>query len=632
MDSTTGTSHGNYVLAMYDVRGKQNFIYRSTHIKEIIGGSDIIRTVFKRELYSAAKDYRNEKLYNAGSDYKTDSDKLKAEAVYDYHKQDAKLIGGNNDENEPTSMERFSYKAFENRMNSSGSQYIGEVVYDGGGNFVILYQDAETCKEVTYRFTKKVIENYTSLKVICTYVDNLNPEKYHGTPDNPGDYERLYRKHRYVENEQIVTMPYGTLPVVQADYLTSMPLTHFMKRTPLEKGFSKLSTESAAKYARYREIQANKKSQKSLFLPDERTLDRMITKKGEESLLAVIYMDGNNMGASVERCLEGAYSYDECVNRLRVFSEQIQKAFIDDQASAFRAGSNDRMRLVIGAGDEVTVICNARDAYSVALNYLINLKNIEGNDTSPGYRFTSCAGIAIFHSHAPYSEAYRIAEECCESGKKYIRAHPNIPQDVCMIDYHYCQGAIGTSLSKIREEENTLDCSRPWLIVNKDTVACLENSYQNDLDKEADLKSDSGPYTHEQVMEMVKLLNVFGRNNLKGLNIASQKGNSVFELEVRRIEAHLSVFQKKLLEAGKCDIQKQIYDNISSARTLIEDIVIVYDLWNETWKEEIGWNQIVAIAEGNAKAPEAEGKGNNSFTPFFIKSDHEDSVQQEESE
>ena len=65
---------------------------------------------------------------------------------------------------------------------------------------------------------------------------------------------------------------------------------------------------------------------------------------------------------------------------------------------------------------------------------------------------------------------------------------------------------------------------------------------------------------------------------------------------------------------------------------MIEDIVIVYDLWNETWKEEIGWNQIVAIAEGNAKAPEAEGKGNNSFTPFFIKSDHEDSVQQEESE
>ena len=66
----------NYVLAMYDVRGKQNFIYRSTHIKEIIGGSDIIRTIFQRELYDAAKEYRNSG-YNGNKD---------AEAIYDYHK------------------------------------------------------------------------------------------------------------------------------------------------------------------------------------------------------------------------------------------------------------------------------------------------------------------------------------------------------------------------------------------------------------------------------------------------------------------------------------------------------------------------------------------------------------------
>ena len=66
----------NYVLAMYDVRGKQNFIYRSTHIKEIIGGSDIIRTIFQRELYSVAKEYRN-------SEYTGNKD---AEAIYAYHK------------------------------------------------------------------------------------------------------------------------------------------------------------------------------------------------------------------------------------------------------------------------------------------------------------------------------------------------------------------------------------------------------------------------------------------------------------------------------------------------------------------------------------------------------------------
>ena len=43
-----GRFMGNkYVLAMYDVRGKQNYIFRNNHIKEIAGASAIIRDIFK---------------------------------------------------------------------------------------------------------------------------------------------------------------------------------------------------------------------------------------------------------------------------------------------------------------------------------------------------------------------------------------------------------------------------------------------------------------------------------------------------------------------------------------------------------------------------------------------------------
>lgn len=48
-----------YVLAMYDIRGKQEFIYRSGKIKEIMGASWIIRDLFKDYLYDAAIEYRN---------------------------------------------------------------------------------------------------------------------------------------------------------------------------------------------------------------------------------------------------------------------------------------------------------------------------------------------------------------------------------------------------------------------------------------------------------------------------------------------------------------------------------------------------------------------------------------------
>ena len=127
---------------------------------------------------------------------------------------------------------------------------------------------------------------------------------------------------------------------------------------------------------------------------------------------------------------------------------------------------------------------------------------------------------------------------------------------------------------------------------------------------------------------MVKLLNIFGRSNLKGLNIASQKGPSAFELEIRRIEAHMSTMQKKLLAASGCNIQKQIYDDIEKARILVEDIVIVYDLWNECWRKEIGWEEIVTRAEGNAVPNKDEDINTDPPSSISLERAQADSMQE----
>ena len=52
-----------YALAMYDIRGKQEFIYRSSRIKEIIGGSALIRDCFK-ELYKSAEKKSGEGIFH----------------------------------------------------------------------------------------------------------------------------------------------------------------------------------------------------------------------------------------------------------------------------------------------------------------------------------------------------------------------------------------------------------------------------------------------------------------------------------------------------------------------------------------------------------------------------------------
>ena len=43
-----------YVLAMYDIRGKQNFIFKKGKIKEVMGASWIIRDLFDDYLYPNA--------------------------------------------------------------------------------------------------------------------------------------------------------------------------------------------------------------------------------------------------------------------------------------------------------------------------------------------------------------------------------------------------------------------------------------------------------------------------------------------------------------------------------------------------------------------------------------------------
>ena len=46
----------SYILAMYDIRGKQDFIYKSSKIKEIVGGSYSIRDCFDDCLFPAAEE------------------------------------------------------------------------------------------------------------------------------------------------------------------------------------------------------------------------------------------------------------------------------------------------------------------------------------------------------------------------------------------------------------------------------------------------------------------------------------------------------------------------------------------------------------------------------------------------
>ena len=512
----------DYVLAMYDIRGKQEYIFRNNKIREIIGASKIIEDCFRCNLYPAARKYRN--LTSGNPEDETD-------AIYSYH-----------------GTEQFDRKKFKQRMEQGN--YLGEVIYDGGGNFFILYKNMIVFQEINKIFTRSILEKYDTLKVLPVCREGIDFDNY------PEDQKLLYKNHRKLEAHETPSIPAQVLPFTQIDYSTSMPLFEYAwEGEKLEK----VSKEAYQKCMKFKKLKKDGRADEM----QEYILDNLVTEKGNESLLAIIYIDGNGMGAKVQECLKDSTSYEDCIKKLRELSESIQKNYIDDRKKDIEQMlankyKNDplrqKRRIILGAGDEINMICNARDAYDIAITYLKGLP--EG--------FSACAGICIFHSHAPYSDAYRIAEECCESGKKKIKQlmqekHLVINSDSDFIDFHYCQNGIGTDLEAIRNHESGEIISKPWMV----------------SDKEQD-----GLVTTAMVKRLECELGKMARSNVKGLAEAAKYSQSRFQTEIKRIQAHSE--KEIFMDAGQFQGEKIL-------RSLVYDMVIMYDLWFSSYtQEEIG--------------------------------------------
>jgi len=548
-----------YVLAMYDVRGKQEFIFRTNKLQEIVGASWLIRDVFKDYLFPAAKKY-------------------KAKGIYSYVNT------------EDNSGSEFSVEEFEKRINSN--EYIGEVVYEGGGNIIVLFKDEDTFKEITYRFTKKVMEEVGTLRVLGTAIeiDAFN--------DYAADRAKLYKKHRIAESEETNISPWSCIPIAQVDRKTSQPLVDYtedpkwkdlsdkIQKTIKAKGVrGKLTKESYAKLKKFHvEFERIRKSpesalndiEKEYLNLNEKILDKLVEEKGKDSNIAVVYIDGNSMGSKVTKRIGGMTTYEDCIKELRDFSKEIQDTYVeggvkealknikdgskpnpdDDDKEADKKDVNKKaFRIVVSAGDEINFIVRASDAFCCAQNYLNYLKEKYNDDAS------ACAGIAVFNSHAPYADAYRIAEEACESGKQMMKKLGM--ENAAFIDFHIIQGAIGTSLDDIRNEENGKVISRPWLMWTKDKNLD-NNALQNvtDFDKEVQF-----------VLDILEKGN-FSRSNIKELAFAAKSGDAVLKTELNRMYSHL----KKKDEIK--DEWKQLKEmEPEKLRNILYDISISYDFW-----------------------------------------------------
>lgn len=350
-------------LAMYDIRGIQNYIFKTNKLKEIIGASMLVEDVIMGSLYKVFQEYKNE-------------------------------------------FPDFTYFMDWEEQEEFEDVYHANVLFVGGGNAYVIYGDQQIAHNINQRLARNILEKTYSLQLATAMVDI----SYNYT----NDYENIQQKMSEVKSAMPKSTLLGALPIVRKEVSTGFPLAR-VSETDWNK-FEEVSEETYLKLSKVKEMNETYIS-----------LDEM-TKKFEDSTIAIVHIDGNNMGQRIRKLLSGISMYEKAIPRIREISKNIKKSFqetyekMESISNSIQDNKRCIQKIILG-GDDVTFVCKGKYALSLTEWFLKDIMNKkmygENNEEDLiNYGFTACAGIAYVHSHFPFSFGYEIAEQCCNSAKK----------------------------------------------------------------------------------------------------------------------------------------------------------------------------------------------------------------------
>lgn len=453
-------------IAMYDVRGIQNYIFRTTKVKDAMGASQSVEDLLSDAMREAVRVY-NQKKIEAGQ-----KEEILPEECLEW-KKDGRA------------------KAFDEHWEKM------QVLFIGGGNAYVLYESKALYQEINRTMSVYILSRTYSLQLAAACVqmgDNYSK-----------DYRALNDEMVRVKADQILSKPFGALPVMKTELDTGYPLDVPEKRG--EAVLASGSMETQLKQKKKRERKENE---------DEKIFDNLVQEKGVDSTLAVVHLDGNNMGLRIRAYIEGVEDYKTAVERMREISIQISESYrqtfddmkkmFDDKAYRLKQfqGREKRafIRKIVVAGDDITYVCNGWIALATVEYFVrkIEARSMlakgmenggEGSDKEAFYRFSVCAGIAYMGSHFPFYAAYETAEACCDMAKKRAKEEENLArlsvddreetQVGSFVDFQICKNIFSRNLKRIRQKEYVTWkgehlLRRPYFVETKDNKERFSNA------------------------------------------------------------------------------------------------------------------------------------------------------------
>jgi len=361
-----------------------------------------------------------------------------------------------------------------NRLKENlGASYIVEHLYDdeeietlvesgkgymGGGNAFFILDSKNDAEKIMKDFTKKLLVNYPGVTVACALEENFNVNS--GFRDS---MKKLFQKLQENKNRAVPLthiMPHGITAECPE---TGLSMEHYQYSED-DSGYissvsaSKLNCTKKAVNSAYSYLKELNLYEKYVFTNE---IDKLGQSRDEDSHIAVVHIDGNDMGERFKKC--------SSLEEIKILSDRVQSAVREsfkyiilkiesefDNLKKELSLENDEknrhlpVRPIILGGDDVTFVCDGRLGIYFASLFI---KKFEEQKVPDGEPLTACAGVSIVKTKYPFFRAYRLAEDLCRNAKKKRKEEiKKGNSDGSWLDFHASFGGISGTIETIRKK------------------------------------------------------------------------------------------------------------------------------------------------------------------------------------
>lgn len=421
---------------LIDVVSIQNYVFGSNKLKENLGASFLVQDIYQSYLEEVVK-----KIF-------------------------------------PSS--RIDLDSWKNNSKTYDRSKPFNIGYIGGGNALLFFHESAKAEEFIREWTKTLLVEAPGIltAVACEEFDLGN-----FTDEIKKLFQKLQENKRKSIPQTIIPRHGITAECSRTGY--SMELWNDEVPADERNYISSVAyaKNKAAKKAKDRleEDFASELDSKYCFTDQ---LDKLGQSKGEDSHIAIVHIDGNEMGErfrntrSLEEVRALSCSVKEATdNSVRSLLNEIISNFSMIQDALGFNGPDKKskcpklvlpLRPIIIGGDDITFVCDGRLGIYFAKVFM---EAFESQKDKKGEKLnlSSCAGIAITKTKYPFYRGYELSEQLCKNAKSQRKEHGGTGS---WLDFHVAYGGFSGGLKKIRETHFQVEggnlCMRPYHIGGND--------------------------------------------------------------------------------------------------------------------------------------------------------------------